>query len=147
MNGIFQRRQKPFSIFIKTIFLKKEAKAMRKRGIRIQVWVNNEEDARLQANAKKSGLSREGYLRSLINGYIPKALPPPDYYAMMRELHAIGNNLNQLAAKAHATGHLDRAAFQQEADQLRRAVQQIQQAVTAPELRTEPRGNLNVHLP
>ncbi|UUZ87301.1 hypothetical protein LJK88_04230 [Paenibacillus sp. P26] len=73
MNGIFQRRQKPFSIFIKTIFLKKEAKAMRKRGIRIQVWVNNEEDARLQANAKKSGLSREGYLRSLINGYIPKA--------------------------------------------------------------------------
>ncbi|UUZ86515.1 plasmid mobilization relaxosome protein MobC [Paenibacillus sp. P26] len=29
----------------------------------------------------------------------------------MRELHAIGNNLNQLAAKAHATGHLDRALF------------------------------------
>ncbi|UUZ90712.1 plasmid mobilization relaxosome protein MobC [Paenibacillus sp. P25] len=146
MNGIFQRRQKPFSIFIKTIFLKKEAKAMRKRGIRIQVWVNNEEDARLQANAKKSGLSREGYLRSLINGYIPKAPPPPDYYAMMRELHAIGNNLNQLAAKAHATGHLDRAAFQQEADQLRRAVQQIQQAVTAPERRTE-QATPNVHPP
>lgn len=113
---------------------------MRKRGIRIQVWVNNEEDARLQANAKKSGLSREGYLRSLINGYIPKALPPPDYYAMMRELHAVGNNLNQLAVKAHATGHLDRAVFQQEADQLRRAVQQIQQAVTSPERRTESDG-------
>ena len=95
---------------------------------------------------KQTGLSREAYIRALINGYIPKPLPPPDYYAMMRELHAIGNNLNQLAAKAHATGHLDRAAFQQEVDQLRRAVQQIQQAVTAPERRTE-QATPNVHPP
>lgn len=120
---------------------------MRKRAIRIQVWVNYDENTRLQASAKKSGLSQEGYIRSLINGYVPKAMPPKDYFAMMRELHAIGNNLNQLAAKAHATGHLDRGAFQQEADHLRRAVQQIQQAVTAPEPRTVPQGNPNVHPP
>ncbi|ETT54678.1 mobilization protein [Paenibacillus odorifer] len=118
---------------------------MRRRAIRIQAWVNNDENARLQASAKKSGLSQEGYIRSLINGYVPKAMPPPDYFAMLRELHAIGNNLNQLAAKAHATGHLDQAAFQQEADHLRRAVQLIQQAVTAPEPRTEPPGNPNAH--
>ncbi|WP_245625078.1 plasmid mobilization protein [Paenibacillus stellifer] len=127
--------------------MKKEVKMMRRRAVRIQVWVNNDENARLQASAKKSGLSQEGYIRSLINGYVPKAMPPPDYFALMRELHAIGNNLNQLAAKAHATGHLDRTAFQQEADHLRRAVQQIQQAVTAPEPRTEPQGNPNVHPP
>lgn len=120
---------------------------MRKRSIRVLVRLNEKERQHLVSQVKKSGLSQEAFIRALINGYVPKALPPLDYYAMMRELHAIGNNLNQLAAKAHATGHLDRAAFQQEADQLRRAVQQIQQAVTAPELRTEPRGNLNVHLP
>ncbi|MNI83153.1 Bacterial mobilization protein (MobC) [compost metagenome] len=72
----------------------------------------------------------------LINGYVPKELPPLDYYTLMRELHAIGNNLNQLAAKANATGHLDRLVFQQEADRLRESVQRIQQAVTAPEKRT-----------
>jgi hypothetical protein len=60
---------------------------------------------------KQTGLSREAYIRALINGYIPKPLPPPDYFAMMRELHAIGNNLNQLAAKAHATGHLEGPLF------------------------------------
>jgi hypothetical protein len=120
---------------------------MRRRAIRIQVWVNKDENAKLQASAKKSGLSQEGYIRSLINGYVPKAMPPTDYFAMMRELHAIGNNLNQLAAKAHSTGHLDRVSFQEEADYLRRAVQQIQQAVTAPEPRTEPRGNPSVHPP
>ena len=36
-------------------------------------------------------------MRTLINGYVPKELPPPDYHSMMRELHAIGSNLNQIA--------------------------------------------------
>lgn len=111
---------------------------MRKRSIRIQVWVNQEEVRRLQRQAQQSGLSREAYLRSLINGYVPKTLPPLDYYTMLRELHAIGNNLNQLAVKAHTTGHLDHATFQREADDLRHAVQQIQEAVTAPESRSAP---------
>lgn len=119
---------------------------MRKRNIPVLVRLNGKEQQHLASQVKKSGLSQEAFIRSLINGYVPKALPPLDYYAMMRELHAIGNNLNQLAAKAHATGQLDRAAFQQEADQLRRAVQQIQQAVTAPERRTE-QATPNVHPP
>jgi hypothetical protein len=102
------------------------------------VRLNEKEHAHLALRVQKSGLSQEAYLRLLISGYVPKPLPPPDYYTMMRQLHAIGNNLNQLAAKAHTTGHLDRAMFQQEADQLRRAVQQIQQAVTSPERIAEP---------
>lgn len=71
---------------------------MRKRGVRVQAWLNKEENTRLHTNAKKAGLSQEGYLRSLINGYAPKELPPPDYFSMTRELHAIGSNLNQIAA-------------------------------------------------
>lgn len=106
---------------------------MRKRSISVLVRLNEKEHAHLASQVQKSGLSQEAYIRSLINGYVPKPLPPPDYFAMMRQLHAIGNNLNQLAAKAHTTGHLDRTAFQHAADQLRRAVQHIQQAVTSPE--------------
>jgi len=79
---------------------------MRKRGIRIQVWLNKDENTRLHTSAQKAGLSQESYLRTLINGYVPKELPPPDYFSMMRELHAIGSNLNQLATKANATGHI-----------------------------------------
>lgn len=121
---------------------------MRKRSIRIQVWVNQDEHAKLQSSAKIAGLSKEAYIRSLIHGYVPKAMPSPDYFAMMRALHAIGNNLNQLAMKAHAIGHLDRVTFQREADDLRRAVQQIQQAVTEPERRSmQPRANPEVHPP
>lgn len=108
---------------------------MRKRSIRVQVWLNEEENTKLINSSTKSGLSRESYLRTLINGYVPKALPPPDYHLMTKELHAIGNNLNQLAAKANATGHIDRTVFQYEANRLRKAVLDIQTAVTLPERR------------
>lgn len=113
---------------------------MRKRNIRVQVWLNKEERTKLQTSAKKVGLSQEAFIRTLINGYVPKELPPPDYYAMMKELHAIGSNLNQIAAKANATGHIDRTVFQYEANRLRKAVLDIQAAVTSPE-RRENNGN------
>ncbi len=67
---------------------------------------------------------------------MPTELPPPDYFSMTRELHAIGSNLNQIAAKANATRHIDKTIFQYEANRLRKAVQDIMEAVTAPERRT-----------
>jgi hypothetical protein len=109
---------------------------MRKRNIPIIVRLNAKEQQNLAKQVKKSGLSQEGFIRTLINGYVPKELPPPDYYAMTRQLHAIGSNLNQIAAKANATGYIDRSAFQYEANRLRRAVQDIQAAVTLPERRS-----------
>ena len=63
---------------------------MRKRGIRVQVWLNKEENTRLHTSAKKAGLSQESYLRTLINGYVPKELPPPDYYVMIKGLTLSG---------------------------------------------------------
>lgn len=110
---------------------------MRKRNIRVQVWLNVEENTKLNNNSKKTGLSRESYLRTLINDYVPKELPAPDYYYMMRELHIIGSNLNQIAAKANVTGHIDRTIFQYEANRLRKAVLDIQAAVTLPERRKD----------
>lgn len=110
---------------------------MRKRTISFVLRLSETEHARLMKDVRRTGLSREAFLRALISGYAPKPLPPLDYHAMIRELRAIGNNLNQLAAKAHATGHLDHASFQNEASDLRRTVMQIREAVTAPEPRSD----------
>ena len=109
---------------------------MRKRNIRAQVWLNEAENQRLHNNAQKTGLSQENYLRSLINGYVPKELPPIDYYNMIHELRAIGGNINQLAAKANTTGFVDGAAFEHEAAHLRKAILKIHEAVTLPERRS-----------
>ena len=117
---------------------------MRKRDIQIIVRLNSKEQQSLARQVKKSGFSQEAFIRSLINGYVPKELPPPNYYAMMRELHAIGGNLNQIAAKANATGHIDKTVFQFEANRLRKAVQDIQAAVTLPERRCNDGNDSNM---
>lgn len=77
---------------------------MLKRNIKITFRLNAKEQQQLKKNVKKTGLSQETYIRRLIEGYVPKELPPIDYHAMMRELNAIGNSMNQIAARANATG-------------------------------------------
>lgn len=110
---------------------------MRKRNIQIIVRLNIDEQQHLSKTVKKTGLSQEVFIRALIKGYEPKALPPLDYHSMIRELHAIGSNLNQIAAKANVTGHIDKTIFQYEANRLRKAVLDIQTAVTLPERRND----------
>ena len=75
---------------------------MNKRTIEIKVRLNNNEAELLNKHVKKSGLSREAYLRQIIKGLVPKNTPPPDYYSMMKELHKIGNNLNQITRKINS---------------------------------------------
>ena len=53
---------------------------MSNRNIEIKVRLNRKEMEVLDKRVKKSRLSREGYLRHLINGSIPREAPPPDYY-------------------------------------------------------------------
>ena len=80
---------------------------MRKRNVHIQFWLDRKEAEILNKKVKRSGLSMSVYLRHLINGVVPQDAPPPDYYAMMRELYRIGNNLNQIAQKAHILNAVD----------------------------------------
>ena len=80
---------------------------MRKRNIAIMFRLNRKEAEALDKKVKKSGLNREAYLRQVITGIVPRDAPPPDYYSMMRELHKVGNNLNQIAQKAHVLNVMD----------------------------------------
>lgn len=84
---------------------------MERRTRKATVRLTEEELARLKEAARRAGWSQEAYLRALIGGIDPRPKPPPDYLAMTRELHAIGNNLNQIARKAHALGTVDAACY------------------------------------
>ena len=70
---------------------------MRKRNVHVQFWLDKKEAEAFNKKVKRSGLSREAYLRHLVNGLVPQDAPPPAYYDFMRELHRIGGNLNQIA--------------------------------------------------
>jgi hypothetical protein len=105
---------------------------MRKRNIQIITRLDKDEQQQFQKRVKKSGLSQEAYVRHLINGLIPTDAPPPDYYTMMRELHGIGTNLNQIAQKAHVLGAIDVKRYEDNVAALNKAVVEITNAVMLP---------------
>jgi len=105
---------------------------MQNRTIEIKCRLNQKEAATLNRRVKRSGLSRESYLRQLINGLVPTDAPPPDYFAMMNELRCIGTCLNQIARKAHALNALDIKRYDENVAGLNKAVVEITNAVMLP---------------
>ena len=91
---------------------------MERRTRKATVRLTEEELARLKEAARRAGWSQEAYLRALIGGIDPRPKPPPDYLAMTRELHAIGN--------------VDAARYDAEARRLEAALREIVAAVKEP---------------
>lgn len=106
---------------------------MRKRNIEIIFRLNEFEAEALERKVKQSGLSREAYLRQIIKGLVPKNTPPPDYYLMMKELHKIGNNLNQIAQKAHVLNVVDVQQYDKTVRHFEQTVRVITEAVVLPD--------------
>ena len=105
---------------------------MRKRNIQIITRLDKTENEHFKKRIKKSGLSQEAYVRNLINGFVPTDAPPPDYFAMMKQLHYIGVNLNQIAQKAHTLNALDVKRYDENVAMLNAAVVNITNAVMLP---------------
>ena len=103
-----------------------------KRNIEIKVRLSRKEADLLGKRVKRSRLSREAYLRHLINDMVPQEAPPPDYYAMMQQLYRIGNSLNQIAQKAHTLNVIDVQRYDAAYRQFETAVKQITEAVVQP---------------
>lgn len=103
-----------------------------KRNIEIKVRLNRKEADNLFKRVKRSRLSREAYLRHLINDKIPQDAPPPDYYSMMQQLYRIGTNLNQIAQKAHTLNVIDVQRYDVAVHKFEEAVKQITEAVICP---------------
>ena len=103
-----------------------------KRNIEIKVRLNRKEADNLFKRVKRSRLSREAYLRHLINDKIPQEAQPPDYYSMMQQLYRIGTNLNQIAQKAHTLNVIDVQRYDAAVHKFEEAVQQITEAVVCP---------------
>lgn len=88
---------------------------MRKRNVQVLFRLDKKEAQDFQKKVKKSGLSKEAFLRQIIAGYELHEKPDDKFYDSMRELSAIGNRVNQIAAKANALGFVDVPMFKEEA--------------------------------
>lgn len=105
---------------------------MAEKKVEIKVRLTPKEAARLQRLVKRTGLSREAYLRHLIGGVVPQEIPPPDYYAFMERLYRGGNLLEQISRQAQVQGAVDTAPYEEALGQFHQLVEDITEAVILP---------------
>ena len=81
---------------------------------------------------RKSGYSKEALLRAMVKGYRLCEKPAPEFYKILRELSAIGNRINQHAAKANALDYIDTPMLQEEAARWRQFQTDVRKAYLLP---------------
>ena len=76
-----------------------------------------------------TGLKMEPVLRKLVMGVQLRPRPPDTYAALLRELSAIGNNVNQIAYWANATKGIGKAEIAEAAALVRQAWRMVKETL------------------
>ncbi len=88
---------------------------MRQRGHFIGLWLDDGEYKHFLKQCEISGLSASALIRHSIMGVQLRPRPPDTIAALIRELHAIGNNANQIAYWANARKSISEAEIREAA--------------------------------
>ena len=80
---------------------------MRSRPIRLEVCFNEKEYENLCNLCEKTNLKKGRLIRLLLEGYVPPQAPPVDYKKLIREVRAVGNNINQILFYVNTNGILN----------------------------------------
>ena len=96
-----------------------------KRKNEIKLRLYDDEFNKLNLEFEKSGLSREAYLRLIIQKIVPAEKPYPDLKETINQLRRIGNNLNQIAVAAHKTGSIDVMKYKKNFEELQKQIQYV----------------------
>ena len=98
---------------------------MRKRNRHVSVWMTEQEYRRLKQQASIAGMGIDPFIRNLVAGVELRPKPPEEYAALLHELSAIGNNINQLAYWANARGSTSEEEIKKAAELAREAWRKI----------------------
>ena len=104
-----------------------------KRTIDIHIRLTKEEAELWKNKADMTCMSVSSLVRTLMNGFVPREKPDAEFYECMRELSAIGNNINQLAVKANSLGFVDAPMLQAEAKRWHEFQAEIESKFLRPE--------------
>ena len=104
-----------------------------RKGVKKQFWLSKEEAAELKRKAQMTCLNESSLIRLLMKGYAPKEKPDERFFEAMRELSAIGNNINQLAAKANSLGFVDAPMLYREAERWHKFQADIESVFLRPD--------------
>ena len=110
----------------------KNKTANRKRANQFIIRLNDQELDHLNTLVAMAKLSRESYIRMLINGVIPRAAPSKELLETTKLLRNIANNINQVARIANRNGSLDTETYQSNYADLLDTIDQIMLMMQAP---------------
>ena len=102
------------------------------QNIKKQFWCSREIANELSKKAKLTGLSESEVIRTLISNFEPREKPPQEFYDCLKELRAIGNNLNQIARKANSIDIIDKQFYQREARKLNEFILELKKEFLLP---------------
>ena len=105
---------------------------MRKRTHQVQFMLSDSEYLRLCKNTAKSGFKQAGYLRSLVCGYVPKELPPLEYYAIINKLYLINDQLKRIEQSLTDTSDSQKQVFREQSEITKQMILSLQQALVDP---------------
>lgn len=107
---------------------------MRKRfrEIKKQFWFNKEEALELSEKARRTDLTEAELVRMLVRGYEPREAPSNDLEKFVVQLRLIGNNLNQIAKKAHEFGFIDVLLYKRETEKLNKFMEDVKDEFIRP---------------
>lgn len=108
-----------------------KGKIMDKR-IKKQFWLSEQDADELKRKAALVGITETAVIRILLRGFEPREKPDSRFYEAIREMYAIGNNLNQLAVKANRMGFVDASMLKEEIDRLAKFQLNIERTFCAP---------------
>ena len=97
----------------------------RTRSCRFLVSLTEKEMASLMKKVKKTGLTRDAYIRQLLSGTQPKEIPSADYFEVLKVLRQISINMNQIAAKANTVGFINADAYWENSRRLQEVIAEI----------------------
>ena len=90
--------------------------------------LNEQEYAHLKRLSEITGLKMEPLVRQLILGRDVKPRPPENLAALLRQMSAMGNNINQIAKVANSSKFIrseDIEAIQKMQDELWQAIKEL----------------------
>ena len=98
---------------------------MRKRNIRKQYFLNEEENDELRRKSIKAGMTESNLIRCLIMDYQPREKPPEKFYDYITLLRILNNNMNQIAIKAHTYDFIDEDFYMEQVKVLNDFIKEV----------------------
>ena len=105
----------------------------RKRPRRLGVYFTEDEFKMLREKAASARLSMGDFIRRCIANKEIKPAPPADIPRLTREIHRVGNNLNQLLRNFNSGNPMDLPLMRTVLEQTRQAADAVVKAYTMEE--------------